>query len=267
MFVISKCVALIIEPLNFCILLILLGLVLRLTRWRHGAARLCVGAGMGCLITLGGVPGGTWLLAFLENRFPVPHHDLDHVDGVIVLGGSIDAFRSRERGRIALHESAERVTELVALAKRYPDARLVFSGGNGSLDRELPSESAEAQRFFTEMGVDLARMIFEEESRNTYENALFSFGKVRPRPTEKWLLITSAFHMPRAVGCFRKTGWPEVLPWPVDHLNALSPPWFSSSALANFSAWTLALREYTGLVAYRLMGRTHDVIPAPNPTL
>jgi uncharacterized SAM-binding protein YcdF (DUF218 family) len=180
-----------------------------------------------------------------------------------VLGGTVNQFVSAYRGQPALTDGAERLTEAVGLARRFPDARVVFSGGSGIVARQDLKEAEVARTFFAQMGVDPARLTFESQSRNTYENAVFTRDQVGPKPGERWLLVTSATHMPRAMGCFRAAGW-TVEAYPVDFSTAgmgnLGPSFDMTGGLESLSA---ALREYMALAVYRVLGRTKSLFPAP----
>lgn len=214
------------------------------------------------LLTFTLLPVDAWLLLPLERRFPVPELP-ERVDGIIVLGGMIDASATAAWGRPTLNHGADRMTDFVYLARRWPQARLVFSGGSGSLTNTELTEAPVAREVLQRLGLDPARVVFEGQSRNTYENVRFSLESVKPAADERWVLITSATHMPRAVGIFRRAGWP-VLPWPVAFrtgLEAGQPPSLDLSAtLLRFDD---ALHEWIGLLAYRLMDRTDAWFPGP----
>lgn len=206
-------------------------------------------------------PVGEWILYPLEKRMTTNPKLPDKVDGVIVLGGSTANMRSVSWDQVELNESAERNFAFISLSKKYPEAKLVFTGGSGSLTNQELKEATLMRRLFEEQGLDLSRIIFEDASRNTYENAIFTMKKVKPHISEKWILITSAAHMPRSVGIFCKAGWP-VLPYPVDHLSV---PGNLFRIELNLSKHLMKLkkgmREWTGLVAYRLSGKTSSFFP------
>lgn len=206
-------------------------------------------------------PVGHWSLAPLEQRFPKPDLNTTPVDGIIVLGGVVDATASRRAGTTILNDRAERLTEFIALARRHPHAKLVFSGGSGSV-RHDDREADYVRAFLTSQGFDTRRVIFENRSRNTLENAQQSRALAQPRADEHWLLITSAFHMPRAVGCFQRVGW-SVIPYPVDYRSYSDDDWFSFDADTQLQQLSIAMRETIGLISYWLMGRIPAPFPAP----
>jgi uncharacterized SAM-binding protein YcdF (DUF218 family) len=218
-------------------------------------------AWIGCFLFLAVaiLPVPDWTLGPLENRFPPPRALPAHIDGIIALGGAIDAELTAKHGMPSLNEHAERMTSFVALARRYPEAKLVFSAGSASVFPGHPAEAEGARLLFEELGLDPARVIFESKSRNTYENVIFSKALAQPHPSETWILVTSASHMPRSVGIFRAAGWP-VIPWPVAYKTG-EP--FEVSLAGHFVHLDLAFHEWVGLLAYWLLGRTNALFPAP----
>jgi uncharacterized SAM-binding protein YcdF (DUF218 family) len=247
------------DPRTVLFLVLILGTVSLWTRARLAGRRLVtLAVAAGLLFSL--VPVGSSLLAILENRFPVPELPAQ-VDGVIALGGDFSAADAEARGPLAV--ASPRVNGLVALARRYPSARLVFSGGSSRVLRPDLREADQAGRILESLGVDTARVTLERDSRNTYENALFSKNLIRPKPGETWVLVTSAAHLPRAVGTFRKAGWP-VIGYPVGFLTGTAAPerirlQFDSG----LSDLQVVLREYLGLAVYYLRGRTDALFPRP----
>jgi uncharacterized SAM-binding protein YcdF (DUF218 family) len=224
------------------------------------AARRLAGLLAAALLLIALFPVGEWLLYPLESRFSgeLPAT----VDGIIVLGGSIDPVKSAAWAQPEMRATAEREFNFLALAARYPRARLAFSGGSGSLGKQEYKEASWARELFARQGLNTARVTFESDSRNTYENAIFSKKLLAPAPGEHWLLITTAWHMPRAVGAFCGAGFP-VIPYPVDHWsqrgNLLRLEWNFAD---NLNAVNLAFHEWAGLFMYRLTGKTHRLLPA-----
>jgi uncharacterized SAM-binding protein YcdF (DUF218 family) len=261
-FVLSKLVWALVRPGNLLAMVLILGQVLRASR-RPGQHRLggrLSQAGVFMLAALTLLPLGQVTLRPLEERFPQP--DLpDRIDGIILLGGSVHTEMAADRGQPVLNNAAERITEFVALARRYPEARLVFTGGSGFVFSGELREADVIHHVLDGLGFDPSRITFERESRNTYENALFSRPLVNPAAGETWLLITSAAHMPRSVGIFRRAGWP-VLAYPVDYRSTHELTW-SPDLLSGLEALNESLREWVGLIAYRLMDRTDALFPSP----
>jgi uncharacterized SAM-binding protein YcdF (DUF218 family) len=153
------------------------------------------------------------------------------------------------------------------LARQFPDAKLVFTGGTGSLLEPNLREADAAARFLYRLGVDPSRVLFERKSRNTFENAVFTRQAVQPGPADRWLLVTSARHMPRAVGAFRQAGW-RVDPFPVDYRTRRTlNPWRNLNFSARLGALRAALREWVGLAFYYATGRSSALFPAPVPKM
>jgi uncharacterized SAM-binding protein YcdF (DUF218 family) len=266
MFGLSKLVGALTDPLTLALLLLLSGWLLgRSRRFRRFGRRLS-GSVLALLLLVAVFPIETTMLAALEDRFPPPRMLPERVDGIIVLGGGLNPVISAARGQVSLNSAAARLTELVPLARRYPEARLIFTGGSGSLLSQEIKEAVYAKEFYDKIGFDSSRIIFESQSRNTRENALLSKEVINPKPGETWLLITSAFHMPRAIGCFRAIGWP-VLAYPVDYATiggvgfGLADLRFSPAA--GLGGLRVVLHEATGLLSYVLLGWTESILPAP----
>jgi uncharacterized SAM-binding protein YcdF (DUF218 family) len=261
-FVLSKTAAFLLLPSNVFIAIGIVGLALLLTRWRHTGRRLVV-ASLLLLALAGFLPIGAVLEHALESRFPPWDPARGAPDGIIVLGGALDPVLSRAYGATQLIESAERVTTIAKLARAYPNARIVYSGGDGSLFANAGREADYLYPLLDSFGVPRQRVLLEERSRNTYENATYTQQLVKPRPGERWLLVTSAWHMPRAVGCFRRIGFP-VEAYPVDwHTRPrlrLSLSRHFGGSLAGLDG---AVHEWLGLLAYRITGRTSALFPGP----
>lgn len=264
MFLLSKLFEIFANPSFWVPVALTVGTALLWTRWYRRGRRLL--AVIVCFIVLiSVVPIGTMLNEVLEDRFPTVHHLPPHIDGIIVLGGAVNPVATKVRGQPSLNDAAERMTEFVALARRYPRARLVFTGGSGSIYYPNIKEAGVAKEFFAQMGLDVSRIVFEDQSRNTWENAIYTYRLVKPRPGEVWVLITSAQHMPRAVGAFREAGW-NPLPYPVDYRTY---GWMQYHLTINmtggFESLWLALHEWIGLAVYRMLGHSSALFPGPAP--
>ena len=213
-FLLSKTLGIMLLPINFLIGLGLLGAVLLATRFSVLGRRLLITVVV--LFALSGFsPLGNLLLYSLESRFPPWDAARGAPDGIIVLGGSIDADLSAVHGMPVVQAAADRIIAAAALARRYPNARVVFTGGDPNLISNDAREADYAAAIFESLGIEKSRLIMERRSRNTIENAQFTKALVAPKPGERWLLVTSAYHMPRSVGLFRKAGF-AVEPFPVD---------------------------------------------------
>lgn len=266
MFQLSKLLGFVTDPPTIFLLLLLAGWLLSLSRrWRR-VGRTILGVTLLTVTFLSVVPVEQWASTWMEDRFKAPASLPDKVDGIIVLGGAISPALSAARGQVTIGSTVTRMTALIPLARRYPEARLVFSGGSGSPFSQEHREADYARIFYQEIGFDADRIVFERDSRNTRENATLSKQAMNPQPGETWLLITSAGHMPRAVGCFRAVGWP-VIPIPVDYrTTGLSQPWWKElrfSPYAGITGLGPLIHEGLGLAMYRLMGWTDALLPKP----
>ena len=260
-FFLSKTASLLLVPSNLLLLMAVVGLALLFTRFQR-VARLILLVSLALFVIVGFLPIGVVLERALENRFPRWDPARGPPDGIVVLGSAINPLISRARGETALNASAERVTVIAELAREYPKARIVYSSGNASIFGG-PAEADYVLPLLESFGVPAARVTLERRSRNTYENALFSKALVKPKPGERWLLVTSAEHMPRAIGCFRRVGFP-VEAYPVDW-NTL-PRWkfaLSETFAHGLGSTDDAVHEWLGLIVYWLSGRTSALLPGP----
>jgi uncharacterized SAM-binding protein YcdF (DUF218 family) len=261
-FTLSKIFWFFLQPTNVLIMGGLVGLVLSLTRRPRGGRVLMAAALVGIAVA-GFSPLGSWIILPLEERFALPD-PAEEPDGIVVLGGSFDTHVSLERGTVSLTDAAERLTTMVELARRYPSARLVFSGGAADFLVSGMREADVARQMLEGAGVDTARVTFEDRSRNTWQNAILTRELITPGPDEVWWLITSAYHMPRAVGAFRQAGF-RVGAYPVDFRTSgrddLAVPF--SKASEGLRRVDIAVREWIGLVVYRVTGRSNALFPAP----
>ena len=262
-FVLSKTLGIMLLPINFLIGIGVIGAVLLLTRFARLGRGLMVAAAL-LLAICGFSPLGNVLVSTLEQRFPPWDAARGAPDGIIVLGGSIDADLSVAHGTPVVRSAADRVIAAAVLARKYPNARLVFTGGSSNLISNDAREADYAAEMFESLGIPKSRLTIERRSRNTVENAEFSRALVDPKPGERWLLVTSAFHMPRSVGLFRKAGFP-VVPWPADYKTAGTERFgFAEDNVFDSTQNTaVAIREWIGLLAYRLTGRTDTLLPGP----
>ena len=264
-FVLSKTLGILLLPTDFLIFVGIAGAILLATRWAPLGRRLMV-ASLLLLAICGFSPLGNWLLYPLESRFPAWDAARGAPDGIVVLGGSIDADVSAAHGVAVVRGAADRIVAAAALARQYPNARIVFTGGSSSLIANDPREADYAAEVFERLGVPRERLTMERRSRNTEENAEFTKAIAAPKNGERWLLVTSAYHMPRSVGLFRKAGF-AVEPYPVDWRvgNRADLLRFSAFALEGLQRTDLAVHEWIGLLAYRLTGKTRRLLPGPDP--
>jgi uncharacterized SAM-binding protein YcdF (DUF218 family) len=266
-YTLSKVLTFLLQPSSALWLAIAAGFFLREWRPRWHRTGLVVSViSLVALFIAGLSPVSNALLLPLEDRFPAGQVNSvkKPVTGIIVLGGAEDGWISSGRGGLAVNEAAERITETLRLALAYPQAKVAITGGVARLLHEDKEGSSAVAAFFQDVGVSKDRLIVETQSRNTYENATRMLPLINAKPGETWLIVTSAFHMPRSVGVFRKAGL-DVVAYPVDFRVRGSEDltrWFPSLP-AGLKRFDMVLKEWAGLIAYRLTGRTNTLFPAP----
>ncbi|MEG6509771.1 YdcF family protein [Methyloligella sp. 2.7D] len=270
-FYLAKAVWFLLQPSCFIAFLLLAGTIMVWTYWARWGRRI-VALAAGLLLIAGLSPLGNAMVLPLEDRFK--RADLEKLPaptGFIVLGGSESRLVGEARHAPSLNEAGERLVEAAILARQFPDAKIAFSGGDAGIFYPAKSEASGAESLLTALGVSEDRLVLEANSRDTYENAVYlkqeltSLGLAGP--DRRWVLITSAYHMPRAMGCFRQAGL-DVEAWPVDYRTRgpqdLTRPFDKVSE--GLRRVDMASREWVGLFAYWLTGRTDALFPAPAAT-
>ncbi|MGX4770624.1 YdcF family protein [Bradyrhizobium guangdongense] len=259
-FFLSKTIGALLIPSTFIVALGLTGLVLIVCRLPNWGTRLLQLSSI-LLILCGLSPIGYWLLEPLEGRFPT--WDESHGDpaGVVLLGGSIDADLSAARGTAVFPTGADRLVAAAELARRYPNIPVIFTGGSADLT-DGAREADFAPGLFARLGLRKDRIIIERQSRNTFENARFAKAIAAPKPGERWLLVTSAYHMPRSVALFRAAGFP-IEPYPVDWLTPGPSGSFSiDRPFLGLRRADIGAHEWAGLLADWMFGRSKEIFPA-----
>ena len=259
--IISKVYSNLASPNNGLLILLVLGVILLWTRFKL-AGKWLVSMTTGILLIFAVLPVSFLILLPLEERFPAPTTIPDKIDGIIVLAGAEEASITAARGQPSIDGGAERLTTFVALARIYPEARLVFTGGMGGLTNQKFDRTVTARKLFDQLGLDSKRVEYENKSRNTAESATYTYEMIKPRNQENWILVTSASHIPRSVGVFRKVGW-DVIPYPVDYKTTGEARLHNSGLIGTYWAG-VALHEWIGLLAYRITGKTSELFPSPS---
>ncbi len=250
-FIASKLIAVLLRA-DTWLVVVLVAIILALTFQRRRLALWISQVALALILLLGFFPAGDLLLQPLERQYPTNPH-LVRVDGIIVLGGGEDARGSAYWNQVQLNDSAERFTAALELARRFPEARIIFAGGSGALSdlgSETTASSSAAERFFLEQGISPERLMLERQSRNTAENARLSRGVANPEPGQTWVLVTSAFHMPRAMQSFGRAGWQGVIAWPVDYRTTRFQDHLGWNLTRNLAILNIAVRERIGQLAY-----------------
>ena len=262
-FYLSKIIWFLAQPLNLAIFLLAFSLLVALLGWRK-LGGLTALASLLILVVSAWTSLGALMLNPLEERFPRPPLP-DEVAGIIVLGGGFEGAINLARGGYDVNRGGDRFLEAAVLARRYPDAKIAVSGGTGTLVLDGEGDAVTAPKLFAALGVPASRLILETKSRNTYENVENLRQLVAPGPNETWLLVTSAFHMPRSMGLFRKAAFP-VVAWPVDYRTSGKEGigLMRDNPADSLQTTTMAIREWFGLIAYKFVGRIDSVFPGPD---
>ena len=249
MFVLSKLMSAVTQPVFWLSLWWLLALVL-LPRFRGFATSMLWG-GMLVFGLLGFSAVPSALLQSLESRFEAPSLTSSNQNaGVIVLGGATGSPGIyKAHGQVPLGDAAERMTVPIALMRKFPNFELIFSGGEGRLVPTGTTEAELAGVFYTELGVDMKRVTLESQARTTRENAIRVAALLGERCKQPWLLVTSAWHMPRSMSEFQAVGC-NVTAYPVDFRTGEETSWTEYSMAGSLMAWQTALHEYLGMFVY-----------------
>ncbi|MBV9570706.1 MAG: YdcF family protein [Alphaproteobacteria bacterium] len=250
-FHIGKVVWYAVEPSHLLIWGLVVGSMLALLGRRTGAI-ICSACALFCLLLLI-LPIGNWVLRPLENSVPRPLLP-GRVDGILVLGEGLNGDILHSRRTPGLEHGAASLVAAMALARRFPAARVVFSGGAGDLNPEGQTEAAVAAKTFSENGLAHSRLLLEGKSRSTWENLVFSRALANPTSRQVWVLVASAAHMPRALAVARKVGW-AMVPWPSNYLTTREGLEAHLSFSSNLNHLDLAAHEWLGLMAYRASGK------------
>lgn len=261
MFLLSKLFWVFAQPLSISFLLSALAAVLVFAGWRRLGGFAAFLTTLVLFLTLF-TTTGTVALQALEDRFPKPAQEPQAVFCMIVLGGVLENEVTTARGGIELNQAADRFVEALRLARNHPEARIVISGGDGSISGAYEGEAQASERFFSAFGIPADRLVKENASRTTYENTLNTAELLKARGLDNCLLITSAFHMPRSMALFRAVGI-KVTPWPVDYRTSgiVRPSLDFTQPALNAQLATTAAREWMSLTAYYLTGRIGEIFP------
>ena len=264
MFITAKLLVFVTHPLAWVAALMLWAWVLLGTNpanhyvvQRHRSGRHLLGLALALFLIQGWEPIPDALLRRLEDPYSrTPSaKELQDYRGIVVLGGALEpSYVWEGRSQIALSEAAERMVVPLTLLRQNPGLQLLFTGGEGDLLNTGLSEAERARIFYQSMGVLPDKLLLEDRSRTTYENAVLSAQLPGVDPGQRWLLLTSAWHMRRAMATFQKAGW-NVTPFAVDFATGSHTPWTAYSLLQGTRKWVLVLHECVGLLVYQATGR------------
>ena len=258
MYFISKFIWYFLNPLNFLIILIIFGFFFNLLN-KKIISKFFFLFSFFFFISIGVFPLGNFLLYKLEQHYQASSILPNSIDGILILGGPSNSNLTRQHNQVSFNEAGERLTETIKIIKNFNPEKIIFSGGSYEQTFE-DSHAFVAKKFFSEIGIDVNKFFFEYQSRNTYENILFSKKIANPDKNEKWLIITSSFHMKRSMNVAEKLEW-KLIPYPVDFRTgkyfSFKPSFFNF--LENLNAFNLASHEFFGLLSYYLLGRTSKI--------
>ena len=258
-FYLSKILWLIVNPFNIFIFITLFTIFLYFINFRRLSLIIYL-INFIFIALISFLPIGSYLTYIIEKEFHTNTKFPDQVDGILILGGATNPLLFKEFDQISLNGSAERLVESVMIIRKFEKAKVIFSGGSGIVNRSDLGHSQVAKLFYKKMGVDINKIFFEDKSRNTHENIIYSKKIAKPKKNENWLLITSAFHMKRALLIAEKNNW-KFIPYAVDFKNIkefkLTP---NLNLLSNLNSFQSGLHEWLGLVSYYLMGRTEKFL-------
>ena len=263
-YLVSKLFWVVVQPGNLALLVLTLGLGLTATRWHYvGQTVIALVVLLGFLLVF--LPVSDWLTAPLEDRFPRPDGAPQCIDGIVVLGGGELRRVTRARNGPEMSDRLMRLVDAAALLRQHPESKLYFTGGGVDTHILPPTEADIARAILRLMDADMARIVFEDRSRDTWENLFNLKQMVAPHKGQTWVLVTSAAHIPRAMGIARRLDW-DMIPWPTDYVSIPDARGVDQLNLAGrLSSSQDAIREWIGLVAYRLSGKTDALFPAPRP--
>ena len=257
-FFLSKFLWSIINPFNIILFFIFIGIVLHFFL-KNKLYKFCYFIALLIFIFIAIMPTGNLLYFQLEKKFHTTASLPSEIDGILILSGATDPPLTKEYNLIHLNGSAERLIESIFLMNKYPKAKVIFSGGSGAIHDQNLTHSYVAKKFYKQLNINIRNIVFESKSRNTYENILYSLKIANPSSDEKWILITSAFHMTRAMNISEKLDW-KIIPYAVDFRAGKKFSWKPTiSFFGNISAMQSASHEWIGLIAYYFMGRTNKI--------
>ncbi len=255
-FVLGKIVGFFLQVENWLVIG-LIALVILLVRQNWRAAKALGVSLLFFTLMVGFLPLGDALLRPLETRFARPAA-LNDVAGFILLGGPEKRRLSDEWGVAATGDSAERILDAIKLAREFPEAKILVTSGVNTVSGQNVDGAKGADilaQILIEQGIAPARLVIEPNARNTADNAQMAKDALSGAPVGNWVLITSAYHMPRAMRSFENAGWEGLIAWPTDYRSL--PFWQNIrwDFLGHVFLLDLALHDWVGIWSYRIMGR------------
>ena len=257
-FFLSKILWILFSPFNLILLLIILAFIFSFFKFIL-CSRIFYLSALLLFLTTGAIPTGAFLMHQLEKNYYNKVSLPNTIDGILILSGATRPYLTKIHNQVTIKSNGERLIESVVLIKKYPKAKVIFAGGSNTiLDYEFTHSEA-AKIFYQNLGINLDRINFEDQSRNTYENIVFSKNIANPKVDENWVLVTSAFHLKRSINISEKISW-NLIPYPTDFNQPKKFNWkFEYNLLNNLVLFRQASHEWLGIIAYYLMGRTSKI--------
>jgi uncharacterized SAM-binding protein YcdF (DUF218 family) len=249
-FVLSKILDWLLAPFSWALLLLVLALV---SRARPRRALVATVLALAVLLVFAVEPVQHALNRWAEDGAPRTYRPDAVYDAVVVLGGMVDLPAMHRSGEVELDDHVDRVLTAYELVRSGRARNVLVSGGNADLRPGEPAEADVLAGVLSRWGVPASQIVVEAKSLNTRENAIESARLAAAHGWRSLLLVTSAAHMPRALGCFRAVGLsPDTLP--VDHraVKGLGSGWLPRAQVLSRS--TDVLRELAGRLVYRAVG-------------
>lgn len=247
------------NPVQVLFITLFVSLPMLLSSWKKFAKYLLFFS-VGVFLFIGIIPT-KFIAAPLENYFPQTQlPPQEQVEGIFILGGSINLIASEKQNRTIFDKNKKRVSGGIEMMKHYPAVRVVYSGSNYTpfVGRH---EGYYFRKYLKSLGIK-RKIIYEKYSRTTYENARYASSAVSDFD-KKWILVTSAVHMPRSIGLFRKEGL-NVVPYPVDYIKEdkhSSKPFSPKLFISNYFRFNQVMKEYISLLAFYVLGKTDHLLP------
>ncbi len=257
-FYFSKKLWLYFNPVNILLYLLFIGIIFNFTKKKLYKIVNIIILILFILVIL---PTGKYFIWKLEGSYSIPRTFSEDVDGILILGGGMNEFLTYQYDQINLNDNVDRLTESIYLMKKFPNAKVIFSGGVGTFSKSKLSGADVAKMFYKRMGINIENIIFEDKSRNTYENFLFSKKFIDINENKNWLLVTSASHMRRAMNVAEKLNL-NFKAYPVDfklRKEFKTNEWYTPKYPSNIKYFHLATHELVGLIVYYLTGKSNKI--------
>lgn len=252
------------SPAQLLLLVGGLGFVLVCTPWRM-LGRVLLAPAFATLLLVTYTPFAAQMIKTLEDRFPAPLVPPASVTGILVLGGAELADPALARNLSPVADMNARHARMAQLLQAHPQARAIYAGAlaepAAAAAAAALADSAQAKALLQRHGIDPGRVQWVENGLDTFEAMIFARDRAQPQPGETWLLVTSGWHMPRAMGVAQRQGW-KLIPQPVAEMTGIRVA-APGQAAAGLSLAERAIREWSALTLYAMFDRTNAWFPAP----